>query len=262
MAQDEEKRKAREKKRNMLKKSAWLMMLLLILNVGVSPGVARSGNDLLTVNLIDFKLFRNHDNYSLQYCKNERLLIPVTWLIPTDEVQEDEQCYVSSFHYDEPVTSFKIGDGRIGLHLSSYKIQKRGSAQAAAGRDVFLVFDPEKLKLHPGGLKLGVTKSRVRVMGCFSAMFHCFVIGDINRDGLIDIGVVKEELKCKWVNNVPVRSGPFYEQLPIRWHIYMGAHWKYEPVFDGKSPPKRHFKLPLINLVKSPIDFVKEKYEK
>lgn len=247
---------------NMLKKSTCLMMLLLMMIAGVSPGIARSGNDLLTVSVTDFKLFRNHDNYSLQYCKNERLLIPLAWLIPTDEVQEDEQCYVSSFHYDEPVTSFKIGDGRIGLHLSSYKIQKRGSAQAAAGRDVFLVFDPEKLKLHPGGLKLGVTKSRVRVMGRFSAMFHFFVIGDINRDGLIDIGVVKEELKCKWVNNVPVRSGPFYEQLPIRWHIYMGAHWKYEPGFNGKSPPKRHFKLPLINLVKSPIDFVKEKYEK
>lgn len=246
---------------NMLKKSAWLMMLLLIMNVGVSPGVARSSNDLLTVNVIDFKLFQNQHDYCLQYGKNEQLLIPLAWLIPPDEVQEDEQRYVSSFHYDEPVTSFKIGDGRIGLHLSSYNIQKQGSAQAAAGRDVFLAFDPEKIKLHPGGLKLGVTKSRVRVMGCFSAMFHFFVIGDINSDGLIDIGVVKETLKCKWVNNIPVRSGPVYKQLPIRWYVYMG-HWKYEPGFDGKYPPKRHLKLPLINLVKSPIDFVKEKYEK
>jgi len=198
------------------------MIFLLIMIVSVLPAVARSDNDPLTVDVIKFKLFRNQHDYSLQYGKNERLVIPMEWLIPADEVEEDEQCYVSSFHYDEPVTSFKIGDGRIGLHLSSYKIQKEGSAQSAAGRDVFLVFDPERMKLYPGVLKLGVTKSRVRVMGCFSATFHFFVIGDINRDGLIDIGVVKEELRCVWIENMPDISGPFYEQLPIQWYVYMG----------------------------------------
>ena len=99
-------------------------------------------------------------------------------------------------------------------------------------------------------------------MGCFSATFHFFVIGDINRDGLIDIGVVKEELRCVWIENMPDRSGPFYEQLPIQWYVYMGTHWKYEPGLDGKYPSKGHLKLPLINLAKSPIDFIKEIYQK
>ena len=248
----------------MIKKSACLMILLLIMIVSCRPLLPRSGDDLLTVDVINFKIFRNQHDYSLQYGKNVQLVIPLEWLIPPDEIEEDEQCYVSSFHYDKSVTSFKIGDGRIGLHLSSYKIQKEGSAQSAAGRDVFLVFEPERIKLHPGGLKLGVTKSRVRVGGCFSATFHFFVIGDINRDGLIDIGVTKEELKCEWVYDEEKDgiSGPFYEQLPICWYVYMGAHWKYEPGFDGKYPSKGHLRLPLIDLAKSPIDFVRKRYEK
>lgn len=242
------------------------MIHFFIMILSVLPVAAQSDDSPITVDVINFKLFQNQHDYSLQYGKDKRLAIPREWLIPPDDVQEDEQCYISSFHYDEPVTSFKIGDGRIGLHVSSYQIQKEGSARAAAGRDVFLVFEPVKMKLYPGGFKLGVTKSRVRVMGCFSATFHFFVIGDINHDGFTDIGVVKEELRCEWVydqeKDIDSMSGPFYEQLPIRWYVYMGDHWKCEPGFDGKYPSKGHLKLPLINLAKSPIDFIKEIYQK
>ena len=56
-------------------------------------------------------------------------------------------------------------------------------------------------KLHKGGLELGITKSRVRSMGCPFATFYFFVIGDINHDGLLDIGAVKEEIRCDWAYN-------------------------------------------------------------
>lgn len=226
--------------------------------------MAQFGNDFLAVDSNHFTLYRDQQNYSLQYGKDERLLIPSGWLIPYDEDQEDDQAYASSFDYDKHITSFPIGDGRIGLHLSSYNIQKEGSANAAAGRDVFIVFDPMKKKLYKGGLKLGITKSRVRSMGCPFSNFHFFIIGDINHDGLIDIGTVKEEVRCDWMydeeNDIENMTGPFYQKYPIRWYVYADAHWRYRPSFNGQYPGKKFIKLPLIALVKSPIDFIRETY--
>jgi hypothetical protein len=249
-----------------MKTLSWLIIHFFIIILNAAPVAAQPNDSPLTIDTVEFKLSQNQHGYSLQYGKNKRIVIPREWLIPPDEIQEDGQCYVSSFNYDEPVTSFKIGDGRVGLHLSSYKIQKEGSARAAAGRDVFLVFDPNGMKLYPGGLKLGITKSRVRVMGCFSATFHSFIIGDINRDGLTDIGVVKEEMICERVYDEEKETDsmlrPYYEKFPIRWYVYMVAQWKYEPAFDGKYPDREFSRLPLINLAKSPVDFLKEIYQK
>lgn len=246
------------------KKSAWIMIHLLAMILIVPAVVAKSDNDLLEVDVNNFELFRDQHNFNLQYRKNERLIIPLVWLIPPDEIQEDDQSYISSFDYDKRVTSFQIGDGRIGLHLSSYKIQEEGSANAAAGRDVFLVFDPINKNLYKGGLNLRITKSRVRSMGCPYAKFYFFVIGDINDDGFIDIGATKEEVRCEWVYNeekdIDNMSGPFYEKYPIHWYIYVDAHWKYEPSFNGQYLHTKYRKLPLINLIKSPIDFIRETY--
>ena len=249
---------------NVNKEFAWLMIQLLIIILSAPIVMAQSSNDLLTFNINNFTLFRDQHNHSLQYGKDERLIIPLGWLIPPDEIQEDDQFYVSSFNYDKHVTSFQVGDGRIGLHLSSYNIQKKGSAKAAAGRDVFLVFDPIHKKLHKGGLKLGITKSRACSMGCPFATFYFFLIGDINHDGLIDIGAIKEQVWCEWLydeeKDIDSISGPLYEQYPICWYIYVDAHWKYEPSFNGQYPNTKYLKLPLINLAKSPIDFISETY--
>lgn len=249
---------------NVKKEFAWLMIHLLIMILSVPIVMAQSSNDVLTIDVNNFELYRDRHTFSLQYGKDERLIIPLEWLIPPDEVQEDDQSYVSSFNYDKRVTSFQIGDGRIGLHLSSYKIQEAGSANAAAGRDVFLVFDPINKKLYKGGLKLGITKSRVRSTGCPFAKFCFFVIGDINYDGLIDIGATKEEVRCDWMydeeKDIDKMSGPFYEKYPIQWYIYLDAHWKYESSFNGQYPHTKHLRLPLIALVKSPVDFVRETY--
>lgn len=249
---------------NVKKEVVRLIIHLLIMILSVPMVMAQSGNDVLTVDVNTFKLFRDQNAFSLRYGKDQRLVIPLEWLIPPDEVHEDDQSYVSSFNYAEDVTSFQIGDGRIGLHLSSYKIQEAGSASAAAGRDFFLVFDPINKKLYKGGLKLGITKSRVRSMGCPFANFYFFVIGDINHDGLIDIGATEEVVRCDRIydeeKDTDKMFGPFYEKHPIQWYIYSDAHWKYESSFNGHYPHTQYLKLPLINLVKSPVDFIREAY--
>jgi hypothetical protein len=79
---------------------------------------------------------------------------------------------------------FAIGDGRTGLHISSYAVQVGGSAQAASGRDVFLIFDPKTLEVRKGGVRRGITKGRLTDRGCFAAKSEHYLIGDIHRDGL------------------------------------------------------------------------------
>ena len=101
----------------------------------------------------------------LQFVSNGntgRVPIPRDWLIPPQEGKDEEVNCVSSFHYDMEVSSFPIGNGRMGLHISSYAIQEEGSAQAAAGRDVFLIFDPASSDVFRGRIDRGVTKERVR----------------------------------------------------------------------------------------------------
>ena len=86
----------------------------------------------------------------------KKLTIPRVWLVPPDRYVDDD--YVSSVLYSTQVTSFPIGNGKIGLHLSSFDWQKDGSAHAAAGRDVFLIYDAKSSTLAIGNLHLGITK--------------------------------------------------------------------------------------------------------
>lgn len=253
----------------------WLLLSLLILIFSISPATAQSPQDILTIDTKSFRLVRDQQGYSLQYDRDKRLRVREEWLVPPDELKDESGAYVSSFNYDEGVTAFPIGDGGMGLHLSSYEIQKEGSANAAAGRDVFLVLDPKARRPHQGGILFGITKERVRYMGCFFALFHRFIIGDINNDRLTDVGVAREEVTWEEVHDkkkqVDRMEGPFYEQHPVRWYIYRPTrwkvrghvsvrdHWNYDPDYDGKHP-KSSLQLPLIGLAKSPVDFVKELY--
>ena len=128
--------------------------------------------------------------------KTKQVAIPRDWLIPPQDEKDDESYYVTSFHYDKGVSSFPIGNGRMGLHFSSYEIQAEGSAQGAAGRDVFLIFDPKTSAVSRGGIERGITKERIRSQGCFEASMEHYFLADVDGDGLTDIGVVKEELLC------------------------------------------------------------------
>jgi hypothetical protein len=236
----------------------------LFISAHVSKARAQSRQQYGTGSIpaAQFELLTEPHAFVLQFTSNgktKRVAIPRDWLIPPQEEKDEESTYVSSFQYDKEVSAFPIGNGKAGLHLSSYAIQEQGSAQAAAGRDLFLIFDPTSLHLSRGGIERGITKERVRSEGCFEASAERYFVADIDGDGLTDIGVSKEELEC-----VPTRyqqqdleliEGPVYKQVPVAWYVFRSGAWKLEPALSGKFP-ERYQELPLIGIDKTPVDFV------
>lgn len=122
--------------------------------------------------------------------------IPRKWLASDIENKLEENALVSSFNFTHIVNSFLINSELLGLHLSSYAVQKEGSENAATGRDVFLVLDNKTNELI-GKLSLGITQSRSIYTGCTQTLSNKFEVGDINEDGSFDIGVVKTENLCE-----------------------------------------------------------------
>jgi hypothetical protein len=187
-----------------------------------------------------------------------QVAVPRAWLIPPAQEEDDSMKLASSFKYGKRITSFAIGNGNIGLHLSSFDLMTEGSAQAAAGRDVFLVYDPRSASVEKGLADLGVTKSRGRDAACFSAQSAHFLLADVNRDGFNDIGLVKEVIECRDVRsdlNEHKPSKPLYSQQPVRWYVFRSGRWRPDPALRGKLP-KEITALPLIGMVLNPVDYV------
>ena len=208
-----------------------------------------------------YKLLMQPRGFALRFVssgKTKQITVPRDWLIPPQDEKDEEFTDVSSFRYDKEVSSFPIGDGRTGLHLSSYAIQEEGSAQAAAGRDVFLILDARSSAVFRSGIERGVTKERVRSQGCLSASAEKYFLADVDGDGYTDIGVVKENLECVQSNkrqDVDLIVGPFYKQDPVAWYVFNEKSWKLEPSFSGKSP-ERYQELPLIGIGRSRVEYV------
>lgn len=213
------------------------------------------------ISTAQFKLLTRRKDFALQFVSNgnsNQVAIPRDWLIPPQEEKDEQFNYVSSFRYDKEVSSFPIGSGQTGLHLSSYDIQEEGSVRAAAGRDVFLVFDSSSLVVFRGGIELGVTKERVSSQGCFAASAERYFIADVDGDGLTDIGVIKEELQCVQSTkrqDVDLIVGPFYKQEPVAWYVFRENAWRLDPSFSGKFP-EHYLELPLIGIDRTPVDAV------
>lgn len=186
--------------------------------------------------------------------RSDSIPVPRDWLVPSGEAFAEEEGYVSSFHYDSLVTAFPVAPGLTGLHLSSYAIGS-GSAQAAAGRDVFLLLMRDQGRTLPGLLDLGVTKSRGRVLGCWTARTHHFFLGDVNLDRRTDLGVLEEEIICTLPEDERP-PGSYYRQGSIRWYVFGDRSWAREARYDGRLP-RGYRRLPLIGLESTPVDFVK-----
>lgn len=182
----------------------------------------------------------------------ERLAVPVEWILKPDEAVRENEGHVSTMAFDRRVQEFAVGNGLMGLRASSYEISG-GSAAVAAGRDIILAFDPKSGKLADGGVRLGITKRRHRANGAVFATAHRWYAQDINSDGLIDIGTVREEAAC--------RDGrPSFRSDRVRWHVFQDGRWVHRPALDGHSPQSsRSAELPLLGLVKSPVDYVLER---
>jgi hypothetical protein len=187
----------------------------------------------------------------------EPLAVPRAWLKPAAVIAEEENHYVSSLEWERPVTAFALGDGRVGLHLSSYTIAKEGSAMAAAGRDLFLIHDPAAKRLLLG-LDLGATKGRVRVEGCFSAWYHRLHLGDVDCDGRLDLGVVEERIACTDDENdeeTPY-TVPFLRTGALRWYVLGEEGWKERPGLAGRLACFGMRAFPPLGVAQSPVDWV------
>lgn len=208
-----------------------------------------------------FRLLTRPKGFLLQFVSNgktKQIGIPRDWLIPPQEEKDEEFNYVGSFQYDREITSFPVGNGEIGLHVSSYDVAREGTSHAAAGRDVFLIFDPASLALTNGGISRGVTKWRVRSEGCLGAAAEHYLLADIDSDGLIDVGVIKDEIECvdrydqaedkEW-------KEPRYKQYPATWYVLRGNAWQLESSYAGKIPSSA-IELPLIGMAASDVDDV------
>ena len=232
----------------------WPVLSALLLICNSINALSQTDNYLLSYDTTRFRLLRDEHGFSLQYDQKMPIQVPQEWLIPLDEVPRDTQSYISSFDYDEHITAFPVGKSWTGLHLSSYAIQEEGAAQAAAGRDLFLVLNQKDKRLHLGGLDLGISKERVRFMGCPFATFLRFIIGNINKDCLTDIGIIREEIKCEErydeKKEVDVLTDPFYEEGLIKWYVFVRDHWAHKPDYNGKYP-QDYTELPLIGLEKA-----------
>jgi len=188
-----------------------------------------------------------------------RISIPSDWL---DTRVGESGSYVQFAGFDPQVNSFAISEGLIGIHLSSYGIQRQGSAGAAAGRDVFVAIDPHEREVLGHIEDLGVTKSRGgRYMGCHPAHNDHFYLADINGDGSIDIGAMRESFTCedaydpvKDVDRV-VAAHSWHE---FKWYIFDDGSWTYDAAQDGECPPDDATYAPWPGLAKGPVQFVME----
>ena len=243
-------------------RTSWLVTLLVFLP-GWNDFSSRSEMRVLKrdISTSQFKLISEGQSFLLRSLveRNKKdLVVPREWFITPREESEEEDSIASSFNFQEQVTSFPIGKGQIGIHLSSFDASSEGSSQAAAGRDLFLIYDSQSSDSLKGHLDFGITKTRARHIGCFLASTSHFLLGDINQDGMTDIGQIREELKCEEYydvkEDVDAIQGPFYEQHPVRWYVFQGRRWMLDGRYDGKFP-EQYSGLPLIGIQMSTLDF-------
>ena len=250
----------------MMRSSTLLFTFVVSIILLGTDALGQAVNDLYQIETTRYKFSESDENLFLILPGDKKISIPREWLYPPEDLEEDEDSYVSSFKYSEQVTTFIIDRELVGIHFSSWDDMPAGvgSAMAGAGRDIFLIYNTKTQRIHQGIVDLGITKSRVRSMGCFFATFHDFVVGDVNNDGMTDIGVVLEEIGCKEDSKerqqTSLKVEPYHKKHPIQWYVFKINTWEKSTQYRGVQPEKTMRNLPLIGLIKSPTDFIREVY--
>jgi len=94
-------------------------------------------------------------------------------------------------------------------------------------------------------------------MGCLSAKTLHFILSDIDRDGLTDIGCIKEELMCTEYYNseldIDMMSGSVFHQDSVEWYIYRDNSWIQDLFYSNIL--ENYTDLQLINMELTPVDF-------
>lgn len=182
---------------------------------------------------------------------HNNISISMEQIFASGDNPKDEESYISSFIFSERINSFEIGNGLTGLQIGSFDAMKSGSAQAAAGRDLFLIYDQQNSIIITTKLDFGITKQRNRYMGCLFAITSHFVLEDVNKDGFPDIGRIKEEMKCD-VQMEDLLSEVYFIQSEPQWYLFSDSSWTSSPL---KNKPGNYTDLPLIDIQLTPVDF-------
>jgi hypothetical protein len=175
--------------------------------------------------------------------------------------------FIPTTEFLSRVDNFPVGPGLVGLHLKSYKVRRDLPGMKGAGRDCFMVLNTQNGELEERGLALGVTSFRLRVNGKIIAKDHRFFLGDVNLDGIADIGVIKEEVQWSKAPTTGREAGPrwddwggeapYYCKYPVRWYVFRDMAWAPQKKYDGRIPWKGAWEFSRMGFRKSPVDFVK-----
>lgn len=224
------------------------MLITLIIN----PGYPCPAEKNIPIDTTKYSLQISQDNFIVRdNIKNVQLILEADFLFNSYKYLDDEISYISSFSFSNKINSFEIGNGLIGLQLVSFSAMKSGSAQAAAGRDLFLIYNPQNETILGKVLDFGITKQRSRYMGCLSAKSSHFILTDIDQDGLLDIGRIKEEMKCDAREN-DMLSEVYFTQSAAEYYLFADSSWTKS---DLKKDPGDYSWLPLIDIQFNPVDF-------
>lgn len=233
-----------------------LSSVIVLINWGYA--LNRAEKEYQIIDTTRFILKSNEDNFELvDKLVNKSVHIFRKLLVNPINQEKEKEFLVSTFNYSEIVNSFDIGNGFIGIHVSSFTITSEGSSQSAVGRDVFLIYDPIKSNILNGKLDFSITKERVRFMGCMSAKTVHFIISDINHDGFIDVGCIKEALQCTEYfdsdKDIDIISGPVFIQDVVEWYIFRDSRWFKDISYSNILG--NYIDLPLIDIKLTPVDF-------
>lgn len=231
-----------------------IIILLVFLNIEMQSFAAETQKITAT-------LFSKNSKYIIKITsskKIKKISLPKKYL-EFNTLYESFDVYITVEDYHKNITAFQVAPGYIGLYLSAYRISK-GSVKLAYGTDKFLIYDEKKNKIINSAIKFKVSKARVKHRQCMSAIYHRFIVSDINRDGMFDVGIIKEEIICNETANVlnVSHKDPFYIQEKIKWFVFKDQGWIYNKKLDKRFPDSYYFYLPLLGMAKTPIDFVKE----
>ncbi len=178
--------------------------------------------------------------------------VPSSWVLSAEEAQQESEASVSSIDFVTQVQEFALRPRLIGLRVSSYAIAREGSAQAAAGRDVFLLFDDRLKIVSDSGVRLGVTQRRDRAQGQWSATTHRFYLGDASGVEVPSLAVLREDVRCG-------PRGPRFNASELRWYVYRNDRWVEALLHQDAQPTSsRRSELPPLAFQKSPVRFVNE----
>ena len=205
------------------------------------------------IDTIAYLLARTERGYELRYWNvggpMVRKSIPGDWLATDGEP--------GAGPFEAGVTAFALDAHRVGLHLMAYRISTEGTSATALGRDAVLVLDRNTDALAPLAPPFGVTRGRTHAAGCWQAWDVTILVGDVNRDGIRDIGVIRRRLSCD-IPEAGVPSLPSYREAPVHWWVSGGGAWAESDAYDGRLPPG-YLRVPARALHKSPVDWVLER---